>query len=228
VIKRILFIMLIGSLICGVSTAGATTIHVTLNTVDPWTPVNISGSLGSNVGTVAGHYVLDTDLLGQVRGFCVDPSWYHSNSDYYMIGIPDPKYVAAAYLLNLSQNYSGLQATEAQLAVWEVVWDWGNDSGGGIGSAALGADNFIINKINGSALTSGEITDILLMCNNAIAAANSGTFVTTDYRLLVSPDENSYFGRCSQDYIVKVVPEPLTLLLVGSGLIPFIRLRKKR
>jgi hypothetical protein len=107
-----------------------------------------------------------------------------------------------------------------------VVWDWGLDSGGGITASALGAGNFILNSINNSALTSGEISDILLMCNNAIAA--SGTFVTTDYRLLVSPDENSYFGRCSQDYIVKVVPEPLTLLLVGSGLIPFIRLRKKR
>jgi hypothetical protein len=214
--KRILFIMLILSLICAVGTAGASTVQLKFDSVVPPTGVNIHADGLGDVNTQAGNYVVEIQGIGQLYGYCVDPSYANSNwSEYNLLAISnaDPKYLAAAYILN--KGYAGIQATEAQVAVWELVWDWGP-------TPDLTSGNFILN----SGLTAAEVTAVGNIITDALA--NYASFDASGYRLAVSPSSGPFFGVNYQDFVVRAVPEPLTLLLVGSGLIPFIRLRKKR
>ena len=125
--KRLVCIAVALAFVLGASMASADVI-VELREVGT-TPANVVGIAGYYTGNVlAGRYNLEVKVPdGQiitVDGYCIDPTDSTSTfTDYKLVGIPDGSgYEAAAYLL--SQLYTGDEATVAQVAVWELTWDY--------------------------------------------------------------------------------------------------------
>ena len=112
---------------------------------------------------------------------------------------------------------SGYQNAQAlQLAIWWLegeFHDWG-------GSDPLAAwASFYNGRVSGiGTLAAGYI-------QAAEAAEAAGTAIPSDIRVLNLKDTIN--GGCSQDYIIRVVPEPASLLLLGTGLIGLALVRRR-
>jgi len=141
------------------------------------------------------------------------------------VGIPNGSgYEAAAYLL--SQLYTGDQATVAQVAVWELTWDYekGNDF-------SLTEGNL---KVTGG-LTDAQKAEVQTMYYAALAAIDGG-WDQTGYVLALNPtDEVLGDWLEAQDYVIgtpvpynTVVPLPGALVLLGAGLFRLAAYSRKR
>jgi hypothetical protein len=161
-------------------------------------------------GVEAGMYnftVQDGDYAGSYKGFCVDPAFSAQiGSPYAGVIVPvtdGSRYEAAAYLLAkyYNQTISGASmAAKVQLAVWELVWDFG-------GTYNLAAGNF---------QTAAYATEVNALITEATGALAS--FTPIGFYVAAAPPEGEYFGRFQQDFIFQTA-EPGTLLLLGFGLI---------
>ena len=214
-LKRLVFVALIVSVVFAASMASAYLVQLNYVKVDPAKVVTIGGTYYSG-GVYAGNYVVDIAGMGRLYGYCVDPSNAPgSTKTYDLRPIPESTegsgsgYEAAAWVL--AQRYTGNHATAAQIAVWELVWDWESEN--------LANGNF---TYSGSSYTA-EVQNII----NAALAVNYSTFDHSGYRLAVSPPTDTFFRVNYQDYIVPI-PIPAAAWLLGSGLIGLVIIRRRR
>jgi len=228
-VKRLVCIAVALAFVLGASMASADVI-VELREVgvDPSTAVTIGGYYTG--GVYAGLYNLEVKVPdGQiitVDGYCIDPTLSTSSfTDYKLVGIPDGSgYEAAAYLL--SQLYTGDQNTVAQVAVWELTWDYEKGN-----PFSLTAGNL---QVTGG-LTDDQKAEVEAMYDAALAAIALG-WDQTGYVLALNPtDEVLGDWQQAQDYVIgtpvpynTVVPLPGALVLLGAGLVRLAAYSRKR
>lgn len=194
--------------------ASATIVSLLEYTVANAVSVNIyAGALG-NVDTSAGNYMVKyaTDPNTLVSGFCVDAHYSTSSYSPYLVqSIPKGSgYEAAAWVL--SQGYAPALAGAAQVAVWELTWDYqvGN-------SFNLSAGNFRLNSPTDTTF----VTNVTNIYYAALAGIGPGsTFDSSPYVIVHSPATSG--ATDYQDYVVPNPvhsPIPASVLLFGSGLL---------
>lgn len=190
--------------------------------VSPANQISIDGTLYTGSGVLAGNYLFDIGnnypqylptSWTSYSGFCVDPGNSNAGwSEYNVTGITD-RYQAAAYVL---ANYSG---TAAQIAVWELVWDWTSGTNWG---ADLTSGGFAL---------SGDTANPWYAAANTIlndALLKAAGFDSSAFLLAVSPAAGGTFGVDYQDYIFRAqTPIPAAVWLLGSALLGLVGIRRR-
>jgi hypothetical protein len=186
-----------------------------------------TGSVSFPPGTVSGNYYLDYDVSlnggTAVEAFCVENVGAPSGTLQYTLltidsglsafGLDATRYMAAAWIAdyyNSTNSSSEDLKAAAQIAVWEVIFDYDNGfnlAGGGFKSSVYITEAKSIWDLKPSEfLASSEWT---LAVNPTVLAGD----------ITVYPYQN---------YIVHhPVPIPSTVLLLGVGLLGMIGLRRK-
>ncbi len=170
--------------------------------------INIVGFY--NGGALAGIYNFkitdDAVFSGSYQGFCVDPAFSDPGPYEATIAavLNNSKYEAAAYLLNkyFTQTPSNALAAKYQLAVWELVFDYGN-------GYDLASGKFIY--------TGGYTNDVSALVTEASGALSG--FSPGGFYIAKAPATGENYGVRPQDFIFQKVSEPGILLLLGTGML---------
>jgi hypothetical protein len=168
--------------------------------------------------------ILSGQFTGTYGGFCVDPaSSYTGGSPYPSYDINavthgmGRNYDLAAYLLNKYYSVPGRDASATQAAIWELMFE-SSDFDYKISSSSSDRGNFYTSNSSIAGTAQSYIDD---------ARANGAVFSLSGYYLAQSPaGETDYYNKLYQDYVFKT-PEPMSILLLGAGLISLAGLRRK-
>jgi hypothetical protein len=176
--------------------------------VAPGETVNINApTIPYSGGAYAGMYNFNIEgpspFAGSYKGFCVDPQMEITPFTAVIIAVTDgSKYEAAAYLMQTYYGQTSLsnqKAAQVQLAIWELVWDYNS-----------------YDLATGAFQTSAYITEV-----NALIAEATGALATyTPSGVYVATN------AAAQDFMFQV-PEPMTVLLLGLGMIGVAGIRRK-
>jgi hypothetical protein len=139
---------------------------------------------------------------GSYKGYCVEPAIASSSFTATIIAVTEgSRYEAAAYLLGKYYDTTSTianKAAQVQMAVWELVWDFGGT----------------YNLANGTFQTSTYTSEVNALITEAVAALPG--FTPSGYYVAQAPA--GAFGSAPQDFIFKT-PEPGVLTLLGLGLV---------
>jgi hypothetical protein len=208
--KRILTSMMVFMMLMGLTaTAGASII--TINGLNGWTHVTFTYN-GQAYNEAAGEFQLTIDG-NQMRGYCIDlfdttyvPSGPFSTT-LRDVDLNQSWELQAAWLMNKYGGRTDIENAALQLAIWGLEYQSGNFTYTGNDESVVGSVGWYLSQYR-SALLSADLTGF------------TG-----------APCQIAPLSKClpnkAQDLLVAPVPEPTTMLLLGSGLLALAGFRRK-
>lgn len=163
---------------------------------------------------------------GIYEAFCVENAWTSGDNNLYTVlgidsglgkfGLTADSYFKAAWI---AEEYYDVDKEAAQIAIWEIMFDTTYD---------IANDSFYV--------VSGISSDTLDNANSYLSSVSGITFAddfSSNWVLAVNPVVSEGGTVClasSQNYIFRAspVPEPATMLLLGTGLIGLTGIGRKK
>jgi len=148
-----------------------------------------------------------------LEAFCVEAAYSSSTTEQYTLltigqdlssfGLDPARYNAAAWV---AQNYYTSNKAAAQIAIWEIIFDYS--------SFNLGAGTFMSNAF------ASDATDIWAAFSSLVSPPTFSSEWVVAVNPILTALNPTVGVHDYQNYLVpKSVPEPATMLLLGSGLI---------